>query len=86
MSELNRILWACRRGMLECDLFLIPFAKSRYLNLSPEQKAAFQLLLSLPDQTLYHYLMGSMTINETSLRPIIAEIQAFKRQNASEAT
>lgn len=83
MSNLNRVLWACRRGMLECDLFLIPFANNRYLALSAELQQDFETLLKLPDQTLYRCLMGEAAPVDLSLVPILDHIRAFKLQALS---
>lgn len=77
MTDLNRIKWACRRGMLECDLFLLPFAEANYTSLSPTDKATFESLLALPDQTLYRYFMQQETPKEPDFQTLIHQILAF---------
>ena len=37
MSEIDRIRWSCRRGLLELDLVLQRFLNDHYLSLTVEQ-------------------------------------------------
>lgn len=53
MKEFERISWRCRRGMLELDIVLGRFVQQHYANLNEAQQAAFDLLLGMPDQTLW---------------------------------
>ena len=53
-----RLLWQCRRGMLELDAMLQSFMDRRYDDLSPAGRQAFEMLLRAPDQLLLDYLMG----------------------------
>ncbi len=53
-----KLTWQCRRGMLELDLILGHFLQSHLDELSDEQIASFELLLSHPDPDLYAWLMG----------------------------
>lgn len=55
---LSRLEWACKRGMLECDLFLAPLIKSQFTQLSEEQQEKLYELLKLPDPLLYEWFMG----------------------------
>jgi antitoxin CptB len=45
MSEIDRIRWSCRRGLLELDLVLQRFLNDHYLSLTVEQKKTFTRLL-----------------------------------------
>jgi antitoxin CptB len=56
MSELNRVRWRCRRGMLELDLVLACFVDRHYIQLTPEQRERFGDLLILPDNELWDML------------------------------
>jgi antitoxin CptB len=54
----NRILWACRRGMLELDLFLLPFF-TRYFDALPlETQQKLVNLLEEADPDIFAWLMG----------------------------
>lgn len=53
MSELNRVRWRCRRGLLELDLVLSSFVRNCYSDLSVEQQQAFRELLDYPDPELW---------------------------------
>lgn len=51
-----KIIWQCRRGMLELDLLLMRFLKTLE-TLNEEDIAAFEALLTCEDPSLYAYLM-----------------------------
>ena len=57
-SQRARLLWQCRRGMLELDAMLQAFMDKRYDDLNEAQQRAFERLLQTPDQLLLEYLMG----------------------------
>ena len=56
--ERSRLLWQCRRGMLELDAMLQAFMDKAYDDLTEQQQKAFEILLQTPDQLLLEYLMG----------------------------
>ncbi|MFM1896294.1 MAG: hypothetical protein RLZZ385_1368 [Pseudomonadota bacterium] len=56
-TQLNRIFWQSRRGMLELDLLLVPFATRCYVTLNPQQKLLYESFLTHEDQDLYAWLM-----------------------------
>ena len=72
----NRIIWHSRRGMLELDLLLEPFARQCFDALPAAQKQAFQQLLSCEDQDLYAWLLQRTDPPDPALKPIIAQILA----------
>ena len=53
-----RILWRCRRGMLELDVLLARFVEQRLEALSEDQLLCFEDFLNQPDPDLYAWLMG----------------------------
>ena len=78
MSTYNqdtRVLWACRRGMLELDLLLQPYAKNIYPTLSSRQQAIFRRLLHLDDPTLYAWLMSTSQSDDSELQYMIDHIR-----------
>jgi antitoxin CptB len=58
VSELDRIRWHCRRGLLELDLVLTRFLERDLARLSPAQRDAFKALLDYPDNDLWDLLCG----------------------------
>ena len=57
-AQRARLLWQCRRGMLELDAMLQAFMDKGYDDLNEAQQHAFEVLLQTPDQLLLEYLMG----------------------------
>lgn len=57
-TELSRVRWQCRRGMLELDALLGGFVDTQYMSLSETQRRRFQDFLNYPDQMLFDYFFG----------------------------
>ena len=55
-QELRRVRWRSRRGMLELDLFLVPFAENCYADLTPTDRAAYRDLLDREDWEILDWL------------------------------
>lgn len=53
-----KLIWQCRRGMLELDLILARFTEKQFAGFSEEQLVLFEQLLTYPDPDLYTWLMG----------------------------
>ena len=62
-SEINRILWKCRRGMREIDLLLREFSKSKLTKLKKDELLTFEEVLSYDDQKLYDFIFKNNTLN-----------------------
>lgn len=79
MSQFNKpyeqVRWACRRGMLECDLFLVPFFEQSYQSLSDDEKEAFQKLLEEPDPVLMSWFLGDEKPQESFMLSLVKRIQ-----------
>lgn len=73
-SEMARLTWACRRGMLELDVLLGDFLKNHYKDLSAEEKRHFADLLSMPDPDLFAWLMGHAVPEEKAMAAIVQKI------------
>ena len=52
-TDLNRLRWRCRRGMLELDLVLERFLEENYAGLTAQQRQEFENLLELEDHELW---------------------------------
>jgi antitoxin CptB len=77
VTELTRVIWACRRGMLELDLLLMPFAQAEFQQLPAQQQMDFIELLSFPDPTLLNWLMGYEDPDESRLNTLVRQIRDF---------
>jgi antitoxin CptB len=75
MSEMDRLRWRCRRGMLELDLLLQGFLEKGYEKLDVAQQEVFGRLLELQDQTLQEYLLGSTEIEQKEFVDVIKRIR-----------
>jgi len=51
MSELDRVRWHCRRGMLELDLLLHRFLDRHLASLTPDEMERFKEVLDLRTAT-----------------------------------
>jgi len=76
MSDLDRIRWHCRRGLLELDLILNRF-NERYLErLSTEDRKTFESLLEEDDNDLLDLVMGRAELASERYRKILNMLQA----------
>jgi len=55
-NEKSKLYWSCRRGMLELDIFLMPFVENVYETLSDKEQQTFKKFISCTDMELYHWL------------------------------
>lgn len=67
----SRLLWACRRGMLELDLLFMPFVHDAYDDLADSDKITFQRLLSCEDPDLFSWFMGHQACPDLDLQQMI---------------
>jgi antitoxin CptB len=72
----NRIVWRCRRGMLENDLVLSRFLAARGPQLTEEEIAMLDRLLDLPDNELWDLIAGRADPRDTSVAPLLAQLRA----------
>lgn len=76
-TEINRMRWASRRGMLELDLVLEPFVASRYATLDERDRQRFQQLMTCEDQDLFSWFMRRETPEDGELEAIVNEVLKF---------
>ena len=75
--EKNKVYWASRRGMLELDLVLMPFAEKQYEGLSDEDKNRYQHLLSQEDQDLFAWFLGRQQPTDPEIKIIVDKVLAY---------
>ena len=71
MSELDRVRWQCRRGMLELDLVLSRFVERHLVELLPDQLAAFKALLEHSDSVLWDLVSGQLDAEPGATETIV---------------
>ncbi|MBR9856894.1 MAG: succinate dehydrogenase assembly factor 2 [Gammaproteobacteria bacterium] len=74
LSDKPRLVWACRRGMLELDVILAPFVEHEYDGLSEAHKAAFRRLLECDDPDLFAWFMGHQRTDDAELQAMVEYI------------
>lgn len=74
MQSAARTRWACRRGMLELDVILMPFMDNHYDNLPEAEQLIFQRLLEGIDPELYAWFMGHEKCEDPELAAMIKKI------------
>ena len=70
-----KLVWNCRRGMLELDLILQRFVNNQMDLLNQAQLERFERLLAAQDPDLYAWLMGYETPVDKELREIVDYIR-----------
>ena len=59
--KFNRLFWHSRRGMLELDALLVPFLKEVFCELSEDDQAKYERLLSCEVPELFEWFMQKST-------------------------
>lgn len=78
-EEKARIKWACRRGMLELDVVIMPFYEECFDSLSEVEQGDFVALLECDDPDLFNWVMQHGRSEEENLANMIDKIVAHNR-------
>ena len=76
MSEMNRLRWKCRRGMLELDLVLNQFLEQEYTGLDADSKQVFVTLLEAGDEELWTLIIDEKACTDPGLQTVMGRIRA----------
>ena len=76
MSELSRLRWKCRRGLLELDLLFRDFLDHGYEELDSEAAQRFDALLDYPDAVLLEWLMGRIPPTDKDVAYLVQQIRS----------
>ncbi len=81
MSILDRarVKWACRRGMLELDVILMPFFDMCFDELNDQEKNEFVDLLACDDPDLFAWFMGYQECQQPTLKAMVEKIVSYNR-------
>lgn len=74
-NKLPRVLWTCRRGMLELDIILQNFCEQSYSKLSSDKQQLFEELLQEEDQDLQRWLMGTEVCEKPKFQDLLLVIR-----------
>ena len=81
-TELNRLKWRCKRGLLENDLFIERFFRERGDALTVRHVAGLQPLMDLPDNDLLDLLLARREPDGALDAPEVHEVLALMRRPA----
>jgi len=70
----KKILWQCRRGILELDSILSSFVTNHFVQLDQKEKELLQILLTYEDVDLMSWLIHQQELPPHSLKNIIGKI------------
>ena len=76
-TELNRLRWRCRRGMLENDLILTRFLDARGEGITDQEVVALDRLLELSDNELWDLLAGRQEPADAAVKPLLDALRAI---------
>lgn len=64
--EAGRMLWRCRRGLLELDIVLRVFVEQSYADLAEDEAEAFIRLLEHEDNDLWDMVSGRVQVDDAT--------------------
>lgn len=70
-TEINRLFWHSRRGMLELDVLLVPFTQEVYATLSEKDRELYVRLLSCEDQDMFGWFMERTESEDPELQRMV---------------
>ena len=70
-KRVNRLKWACRRGMLELDVLFLPFVETAFAELVDADKLTFERLLTCDDPDLFAWFMGHQKCHDPELAAMV---------------
>ena len=79
MTDLSRLKWRCRRGLLENDLFIERFFLRHEANLTVRQATGLQALMDLADNDLLDLLLARSEPEGELDRPEVIEVLVMLR-------
>lgn len=80
INDKARVRWACRRGMLELDISIMPFFHYEYDTLNDDDKRLFIRLLESPDPDLFNWMMNRGEPDDAELLRMVRLIQQRNQQ------
>ena len=81
----GRVHWRSRRGMLEVEIELVPFARDHFDGLSRADQEAYARLLDEDDWQIHDWLRGSSTPEDAALERIVTLIRRTRENSGDGA-
>ena len=78
-TDLNRLKWRCRRGLLENDLFIERFFQRHEASLTERHATGLQALMDLADNDLLDLLLARKEPEGELARPEVTEVLGMLR-------
>ena len=78
-TELSRLRWRCRRGLLENDLFIARFFQRHEASLTLRHADGLQALMDLADNDLMDLLLARREPDAELARPEVVEVLCMLR-------
>ena len=75
--ELKKLYWHSRRGMLELDLLLVPFAENKLMDITEKQLGLYERFLAEEDQDMFQWLVKRKEAPDSDLQEIVDLILAI---------
>src|SRR5690554_131629 len=79
-EEVQRVYWHSRRGMLEIDLALMPFAEHQYALLPKDEQETYVRLLTSEDTDLFAWILQRRKPEDAKLAAIMEKIITYAKQ------
>lgn len=73
-SHRAKLEWRCRRGMRELDVLLMRYLDRDFDAAEPDERAAFELLLSLQDPEILDLLTGRLVAQDLPLKHVVQRL------------
>jgi len=80
--DYKRIYWGSRRGMLELDLVLMPFAERRVRELDAVDQQRYIRLLECEDTELFAWFLQRQRPQDLELAAIVDLVLEFAQRSA----
>ncbi|MEC8442782.1 MAG: succinate dehydrogenase assembly factor 2 [Pseudomonadota bacterium] len=77
--EAKRAIWHSRRGMLELDVLLLPFAQEAYTQLGDDDQARYRALLDREDPDLFTWFMEHSKPDDPDMERIVTLVLEHAR-------
>jgi len=74
----DRLVWRCRRGLLELDIWLGGFLQAHRATLQPCEAAALERLLGLSDMEIIDRLQGRAPAGDAGLEALVQRLQNYR--------
>ncbi|MBK7613963.1 MAG: succinate dehydrogenase assembly factor 2 [Burkholderiales bacterium] len=79
-TDVSRLKWRCRRGLLENDLFVQRFFHRHESTLTQAQVEGLQLLMDLADNDLLDLFLARKELSGEIDQPVVREVLGLIRQ------